>query len=47
MASYIRFDWAMKRLLRDKANFSVLEGLITTLLGVKFTICKSLWISCR
>ena len=24
--SYIRFDWAIKRLLRDKANFSVLEG---------------------
>ena len=22
----IRFDWAMKRLLRDKANFVVLEG---------------------
>ena len=42
MASYIRFDWAMKRLLRDKANFSVLEGLITTLLGEKITICKSL-----
>ena len=42
MASYIRFDWAMKRLLRDKANFSVLEGLITTLLGEKITICKLL-----
>ena len=30
--SYIRFDWAIKRLLRDKANFSVLEGLLTMLL---------------
>lgn len=30
---YIRFDWAMKRLLRDKANFGVLEGFLTTLLG--------------
>ena len=29
----IRFDWAMKRLLRNKANFSVLEGLLTTLPG--------------
>lgn len=28
----IRFDWAMKCLLRNKANFSVLEGLLTTLL---------------
>ncbi len=29
----IRFDWAMKRMLRDKANFGVLEGLLTSLLG--------------
>ena len=40
--NYIRFDWAMKRLLRDKANFAVLEGLITTLLGEKMTIQKLL-----
>ena len=26
MESYIRFDWAMKRLLRNKANYAVLEG---------------------
>ena len=25
MANYIRFDWAMKRLLRNKANYAVLE----------------------
>ena len=30
---YIRFDWAMKRLLRDKANFVILEGLLTALLN--------------
>ena len=30
MANYIRFDWAMKRLLRNKANFGVLEGLLKT-----------------
>lgn len=29
----VRFDWAMKRLLRDKSNYDVLEGLISTLLG--------------
>ena len=29
----IRFDWAVKRMLRDKANFAVLEGLITVLTG--------------
>ena len=42
MSNYIRFDWAMKRLLRDKANFAVLEGLMTTLLGEKITIQKLL-----
>ena len=30
---YIRFDWAVKRMLRDKANFAVLEGLISVLTG--------------
>jgi len=28
----IRFDWAIKSLLRDKANFDVLEGFLTALL---------------
>ena len=42
MANYIRFDWAMKRLLRNKANYAVLEGLLTTLLKEKVTICKLL-----
>lgn len=39
---YIRFDWAMKRLLRDKVNFGVLEGLLTTLLGEPIKIKKLL-----
>ena len=26
---YVRFDWAIKRLLRQKANFGVLEGFLT------------------
>ena len=30
---YVLFDWAMRLMLRDKANFGVLEGLITVLLG--------------
>ena len=30
--TYISFDWALKRLLRDKANFVVLEGFLSTLL---------------
>ena len=35
---YIRFDWAIKRLLRNKANFGVLEGLLTVLLGKEIHI---------
>ena len=35
---YIRFDWAAKRMLRDKANFDVLEGLMTVLLGEQVKI---------
>ena len=38
----IRFDWAMKRLLKNKANFCVLEGFLTTLLGEKIVIQKLL-----
>lgn len=33
MKQLIRFDWAMKRLLRNKANFVVLEGFLSELLG--------------
>ena len=35
---YIRFDWAMKRLLRNKANYGVLEGFLTTLLKTEIKI---------
>ena len=35
---YIRFDWAVKRMLRDKANFAVLEGLMTVLIGEQVKI---------
>ena len=27
----IRFDWAIKTVLRDKANFDVLEGFLSAL----------------
>ena len=39
---YISFDWALKRLLRDKANFDVLEGFLSTLLGTPITISELL-----
>ena len=40
--TYISFDWALKRLLRDKANFDVLEGFISTLLERDVRIKKLL-----
>ena len=40
--NYIRFDWAMKRLLRNKANYVVLEGFLSSLLGKKFKILRFL-----
>lgn len=41
MGDIIRFDWALKRMLRDKANYVILEGLITSLLN-KQVIIKSI-----
>jgi predicted transposase/invertase (TIGR01784 family) len=38
----VRFDWAMKRLLRDKANFIVLEGFLSVLLNENVKIQKIL-----
>ena len=35
---YIRFDWAIKRILRDKTNKEVLEGLIQVLIKEPVTI---------
>ena len=40
--TYISFDWALKRLLRDKANFGVLEGFLTTLLNTNIKINRLL-----
>lgn len=42
MSNYIRFDWAIKRLLCDKANFGVLEGFLTTLLDEPIHISRLL-----
>ena len=38
----IRFDWAAKRILRQKANFGVLEGLVTVLLNEPVQIVELL-----
>lgn len=39
---YIRFDWAIKRLLRQKANFDVLEGFLTVFIGEPIKIIEIL-----
>lgn len=33
MKKHIRFDWAIKGLIRDKANFGILEGFLSELIG--------------
>ena len=38
----VSFDWAMKRLLRSKANFAVLEGFLSELLRDDITITEIL-----
>lgn len=38
----IRFDWAAKYVLRDKADFTILEGLVSTVLDEKVTIMELL-----
>ena len=39
---YIRFDWAIKRLLRQKANFGVLDGFLTVMLREEVRILEIL-----
>ena len=39
---YIRFDWAIERLLRQKANFDVLEGFLTVFIGEPIHIIEIL-----
>lgn len=34
----VRFDWAMKKMLRHKANFGILEGFLSELLGEEIKI---------
>ena len=38
----ITFDWAMKKLLRSKANFEILEGFLCELLKEEITISEIL-----
>ena len=42
MKNLVRFDWAMKKLLRSKANFGILEGFLSELLKRKVKILNLL-----
>lgn len=39
---YIWFDWAVKHILRNKANFEILEGFIKVMTGKEMTILEIL-----
>ena len=38
----IRFDWAAKNIFRDKADFTILQSLVSAILGQEFTITELL-----
>ncbi len=38
----VSFDWAIKNILRDKANFDILEGFLTALLGEDISVLEIL-----
>lgn len=38
MSKIVRFDWAIKKLLRHKANFGILEGFLSELLKIDIKI---------
>lgn len=42
MGNLVRFDWAIKKLLRSKANFGILEGLLSELLKFDLKILSVL-----
>lgn len=39
----IRFDWAAKYMLRDKADFDILESLVSTIIGEPVHITQLLY----
>ena len=42
MNNYIRFNWAIKRLLRNKADFEIVNGFLSCLLEKQIQIVKVL-----
>ncbi len=42
MEKLIRFDWAIKKLLRNKANFDILEGFLGAMFREEVTVMNVL-----
>lgn len=42
MEKLVRFDWAIKNILRDKANFTILEGFLSALLNEDVRVVRLL-----
>ncbi|MEZ4729435.1 MAG: Rpn family recombination-promoting nuclease/putative transposase [Caldilineaceae bacterium] len=42
MEKLIRFDWAIKHILRNKANFDILEGFLSALLNEELKVIRLL-----
>ena len=42
MENLVRFDWAIKNILRDKANFNILEGFLSALLNEEIQVINLL-----
>jgi hypothetical protein len=40
--TYVSFDWALKRLLRNKASIVILEGFLTELLKQEIQVISLL-----
>lgn len=40
-SALVHFDWAVKRLLRNKSNFVVLEGFFVHFTGARDTYCQN------
>jgi hypothetical protein len=47
MSQLVRFDWAMKYLLRNKTNFDILEGFLSELLKMPIHIEQVLESECN
>ena len=40
MANYVRFDWAITKILRQKENFAVLDGFLNVIINDSINLLK-------